>query len=274
LLYLQTEEYVMKRITRVLCIVNDTQADRAAFTHALALARQSGAAMFIVCTISPGQLLTTGYTERLAHLLTLRVAAETAGLDVRIDVRHGQTPRVIQQEARRRLPSVIVLTASDDAPTVVQSAACPVLIVRPADVPAGPRPFERVLCAVDSWRSPRTAIARSLAVLPGSGRLTLLHVDGRSQGALESLQRLQRLIPPTAGRPVRVAVSVGSIVPEILRAAKEARADLVVVGTYARRSVSQEPAGIVPDLLARAQCPVLVVPVSKRDLRERLLPAA
>ena len=275
----------MKRFTRVLCLVDLGQAGDLAFAYALALARHDGAALFIVCSIPPGEAFTSGYTERLAYLLGLRVAAEAAGIDVRIDVRRGGTARVIQQEARRRLPSVIVVSADhgadESAPaprvafaaTLAQSAACPVLIVR-GTAPVGPRPFLRVLCAVDSWRSPRTAIARSLSLLPGTGRLTLLHVASASTASPEALQRLQRLIPPDAGRPVRVAVSVGRVATEILRAAKDGHADLLVVGTYGRKGLSQHPAGIVPELLTQAECPVLVVPVPKADLREHWLPAA
>ena len=263
----------MKRIARVLCLVDVGPAGRTAFAHALALARSDGAAMFIVCAIPPGQSLDSGYTERLAYLLTLRVTAEAAGLDVRIDVRHGDPARIIQQEARRRLPSVIVVSV-DHGAAVVQSAACPVLIVRAAAAPAGPRPFQHVLCAVDSWRSPRTAIVRALSLLPGAGRWTLLHVDADASTSPAALQRLQRLIPPAAGRPVRVAVSVGAVAPEILRTASATHADLIVVGTYARKGVSHLPTGIVPELLSGADCPVLVVPVSKADLKEPLLTAA
>src|SRR5688572_7241435 len=102
----------VKRLSRVLCTVDIDEPGRAAFAQALALARAHAASMIIVYAVPPNQSFNTGATERVAYLLNLRAAAEAAGLDVRVDVQHGETNEIILLHARARQPDLIVLSAA------------------------------------------------------------------------------------------------------------------------------------------------------------------
>ena len=101
----------MKRLARVLCAVDIGEPGRIAFAHALALARAHGATMNIVYAVPSSQSFETGATGRVAYLLELRAIAEAAGIEVRVDVRHGDGAEIILQHAGARHPDLIVLSA-------------------------------------------------------------------------------------------------------------------------------------------------------------------
>jgi nucleotide-binding universal stress UspA family protein len=77
-------------IARVLCPVDIGQPGQAAFEQALALARAHAATLIVVCAVPRNQSFNTGATKRVSYLLNLRAAAEAAGVDVRVDVQHGE----------------------------------------------------------------------------------------------------------------------------------------------------------------------------------------
>ena len=92
---------------------------------------------------------------------------------------------------------------------------------------------------------------------------TYRHVAG---GAL---QRLQALIPTTSEGTVFARVTVGSAAPEILRAARAAETDVVVVGKQSRTRLGRRMFGVIRQLLKEAPCPVLAVPARATVVKER-----
>jgi len=200
-----------------------------------------------------------------------RYADRVGAVLVVIDARYGESRRLGCSSVARRL-----------AP----SAPCPVLVVpgHGADAQAPDRPpFREVICAVDFSPPSVDAARAALAfVESGRGRLTLVHVmDGfrarmafsggdalralyeYEERAATASSRLLRLVP--TGRPGggRVEPLVVSGVPHqmILRAAREAKADLVVMGLPARGLNHRPPAGSTSRaVLRRSRCPVLLVP--------------
>ena len=287
----------MKRLSRVLCAVDIGEHGCVAFEHALALARAHAAHMMIVHAVSPTQSFNTGSSDRLAYLLKLRAAAEAAGLEVRIDVQHGDAAKVILLHARTRRPDLIVLSAHHGAGThgdgigslvedVVRGAVCPTLVVRGQQGPRTSRAFTRILCAVDFSATSDAAIDRAAALAAGvGGRLTLLHVVRGPEGASSprsmrrhapryvrhvaalALQRLQGLIPTDAKVPMRVRVAVGTVASEILRVARASQTDIVVVGTQSRGRLGRRVFGVIAELLREATCPILAVPATRAALR-------
>ena len=288
----------MKGLSRVLCAVDIDEPGRAAFAQALALARAHAASMIIVYAVPPNQSFNTGATERVAYLLNLRAAAEAAGLDVRVDVQHGETNEIILLHARARQPDLIVLSAAHGSGAnglrvgsvvedVVRGASCPTLVVRRDRKSSASGPLRNALCAVDFSPASDAALERALSLAAGRERqLTLLHVvQGPGSGAGfrsmrqpadeycrhvagAALRRLQALIPRDSEGTVFARVTVGSVGSEILRAARVAHTDVVIVGTQSRSRLGRRMFGVVGQLLREAPCPVLAVPARGAAVRD------
>jgi len=161
-------------LSRVLCAVDIDEPGRAAFAQALALARAHNAKMNIVCAVPNSQSFNTGATERVGYLLELRAAAEAAGVEVRVDVQHGEPAEIILLHARARQPDLIVLSAGHGTGAqgrrigavvedVLRGAPCPTLVVR-RDRESPASPLRNVLCAVDFSPASDAAIERALAL--------------------------------------------------------------------------------------------------------------
>jgi len=144
-------------------------------------------------------------------------------------------------------------------------------------------PLREVVCAVDFSLASAAAARTALALAQGAGaRLTLLHVmepdprrmvfsggealrylveyEGRAAMASE---RLMRLVAPGDRALCRVEPLVVSGAPHqmILRAASEAKADLIVMGVTSRSLAEELLVGSTSRaVLRRARCPVLLVP--------------
>ena len=271
----------MKGLSRVLCAVDIDE--RAAFAEALALARSHSADMIIVYAVPLNQSFNTGATERVAYLLSLRAAAEAAGVDVRVDVQQGEPSEIILLHALARQPDLIVLSAAHGGGAngvrvgsvvedVIRGASCPTLVVRRDQKSSASGPLRNALCAVDF--SPASEAAITYAQLLTAGperRLTLLHVvpGNNRHVAAAALQRLQALIPPHTDGTVFTRVAVGSVGPEILRAERATQTDVVVVGTQSRSRLGRRMFGVIGQLLKEAPCPVLAVPARAAGSRER-----
>jgi nucleotide-binding universal stress UspA family protein len=286
-------------IARVLCAVDIGEPGLAAFEQALALARVHAAKLIVVYAVPRSQSFNTGATERVAYLLNLRAAAEAAGVDVRVDVQHGEAAGIILLHARARQPDLIVLSAAHGnganglrvgsvVEDVLRGATCPTLVVGRHHELSPLRPLRNVLCAVDFSPSSDAAVERALSLVAERGpRLTLLHVVyGREEGsgwrsmrmhadgyyrhvAGEALQRLQSLIPSSGEGTVLARVVVGRVAPEIVRTARASEADLVIVGTQSRSRLGRWMFGVTGQLLQEAPCPVLAVPTPTPHVRER-----
>ena len=168
---------------------------------------------------------------------------------------------------------------------VVRRATCPVLTV--GNVPAPPRMgplFRRILCAADLTEASAHTIdfARSLAE-ENRAAMTLIHVIDnlpdqdsalRHYLALPDIgplrhelveyatERLRSAVPDESRDvcQVRERVEVGTAWREILRAAKETEADLIVMGAHAHGPVGRVFFGSTSSHVVRqASCPVVVV---------------
>jgi nucleotide-binding universal stress UspA family protein len=140
--------------------------------------------------------------------------------------------------------------------------------------------METILCAIDPTESEPsvTAVAASLARIFGA-RLELLHVvhlppglspeylvedvivDIRARATKAMEARAAEL--GTTGLDVRACVVLDLVEDGILKRTREARADLLVLGTHARRGAARAFLGSVAERIVRATpCPIVVVPPS------------
>ncbi len=169
---------------------------------------------------------------------------------------------------------------------VLRRAACPVLTVPPR-AHATATQFTRVVCAVDFSDCSRAAVnlAASLAVASGA-TLTLLHVldwpwhdtamaavEGVSEAQVEAITEYRRYLENAAttrleavaaaampAGTVATAVRFGTPYVELLDAARQSRADLIVLGVGGRGALDLGFFGSTANHVVRtAPCPVLTV---------------
>ena len=278
----------LKRLSRVICAVAIDDRDRHVFAHALALARRNGAKLLILHAASPEVAFNRGAAERVDFLGKLRALAEGAGVDVLVTVQRGPVAEIILLHARARNADLIVLGTGRNerrrglsawiAEQVLRDAPCPTLVVPQAsDAPAL---AESVLCAVDFSPASHAAVHAAVRLSESSNQPpTFLHVvDGRGSndhvhaGGLAThefhrglgagaMAKLQSMIPQWHEGTAETRVAVGRPATEILRAARNMQAQLIVIGAARRTRIGSKLFGKTGQLLRDAQCPVLAVPV-------------
>jgi nucleotide-binding universal stress UspA family protein len=162
---------------------------------------------------------------------------------------------------------------------VIRKSTIPVLAVPPRAAAVPDLPFTRVLCAVDLSASSLSAIQMCQRLLGHrSPAVTLLHVIDdpgendlflarpydvhRHAGELETRGRAsvrEVTAPLFAGRrPPDIRVAHGHASEQILSAASEIGAELIVMGVHGRGALGVAIFGSTTnDVLRRATCPVL-----------------
>jgi nucleotide-binding universal stress UspA family protein len=256
------------RLTRVLCAVDIGEPSHQLLDHALALARSQGARLLIVHAVAPAIAYNNGASERVELLGQLRLQAEAAGVEVRVEVQQGPADEIILLHSKARNVDLIVIGGARRerqrgwpawiAQRVLRGAPCPTLIV-PENASGPSTVTKSVLCAVD-LASASSAVAEHALRLSEDGwqRVTLLHVaNGRDDAALA---KLQSLIPLPNGGAVMTQIVVGRPAAEILRVARDTDAQLLVIGAVPRSTLGSRLFGETGQLLRDATCPVLAVP--------------
>jgi nucleotide-binding universal stress UspA family protein len=172
------------------------------------------------------------------------------------------------------------------AEKVLRTAPCPVLTVPPHGLSTARLPFARVLCALDFSECSLGALEYAMSAAVGSGAaLTLAHVlewpwaeppapafgdlpgpegvalaEFRLRRECQAKTHLEALIPKTLADRCHTRVLHGRAYAEILRAAAEEHADLIVVGVHGRGALDIAILGSTTNqLVRRATCPVLTV---------------
>ena len=249
---------------RILVAASLTDGRDAAFERGLALARASGAEMYLLHAVPANQPFSFGGTHRLERTADLRSRAEQAGVVVRTVEQHGDPAEIIELHANARNVDLIVMGADRTlgsrwlrrrsiAERVLRRTTKPMLIV-PTDDDADSG-FSNLLVAVDL--SPASGGIVDYAVqLSGhnSPRLTLVHAAKgiESAAAVQSpatwmvpeyrtyvferarrqLEAIVANVPSTVDTQVQIAT--GSHARAIVTEAEALNADLVIVGYSGR----------------------------------------
>jgi nucleotide-binding universal stress UspA family protein len=276
----------LKNPYRILCAVDASRPATAAFEQALAMSVRRGAQLVLVHAVSKDRAYSRGAVERMAALAALRERAEALKVSVRVRVQQGDTAGVILLHARAHAPDLIVLGFHEPvglarfrfhsiAERVVKGATCNVLLVPAGTTPV--TPFRNIVCAVDlSSRSP-AMITKVADIAEAGERLTFVHVlhhavrrgGGRfavsefaPATARDTRHRLQSMLD-TQGvtSDVLVAVTSMSTEAEILRVARETKADLIVMGATRSAGLRRRFRGATALRVShRSPIPVLILP--------------
>jgi nucleotide-binding universal stress UspA family protein len=221
--------------------------------------------------------------------------ASELGVPVRVTVYEGRVVAEIVERALRWPADLVVMgthgrggfqrwVLGSVTEKILRQAPCPVLVVPPAARAAAASgvPFRQLLCAVDFSPASLAALryAAKLQEEPGV-ELTVLHVvewqfedepgarlagfdvpEFRRYLEKDARERLDRTLHDDLGerRGLRAQVGGGRSWREILKAAEESHADLVVMGVRGRNPVDLVLFGSTTQHVVRgAGCPVLVV---------------
>ncbi|MDP1571197.1 MAG: universal stress protein [Vicinamibacterales bacterium] len=174
---------------------------------------------------------------------------------------------------------------------VLRKTACPVLTIprqTPEAVPAAPVGFQRILCPIDFSDVSLRALEYAMSLAAGAdARLTMLHVMVYDMSleapdlygtvvsdralSLDVLReryetyartRLEALVPDPAQATCDVETAIGHGKPsrEVLRAAEERQADLIVMGATGHGALDRMFFGATTQHVVRqATCPVLTL---------------
>ena len=163
---------------------------------------------------------------------------------------------------------------------VLRQATCPVLTVPARAATASKLPFKRILCPVDFSGPSIGALHTALSLAEeADAELTVLNVidwpdddtflveafdtpEMRRQLEAKTRERVDALIPDDArvwSRP-EARVAIGKAYQEIVGAAADMSADLIVIGVHGRNALNLTLFGSTTNQVARrASCPVLTI---------------
>jgi nucleotide-binding universal stress UspA family protein len=96
---------------RILVAADLTNGRDAAFERGLAIARTSGAELYILHAVPANQQFSVGATERLERTSELRDRAERTGVAVQVVEQHGEPAEIIELHANARGVDLIVMGA-------------------------------------------------------------------------------------------------------------------------------------------------------------------
>ena len=245
---------------RILVAVSSPNGRDAAFERALALARSSGAELYLLHAVPVDQPFSYRAAERLERMADMRRRAEDAGVRVQAVEQHGDAAEIIELHANAREVDLIVMGGearrgwgshrSLVAEKVIGRTKVPTLIVA-SDAADSPTAFRKVLVAVDLSPASEEVLRGALGLTVRQRvRLTVMHTV-RGLEAADAVQSPARWMVPefrthvledarrtleglvsevAAGVDTRVQVSAGSAARGILEQAAHMDADLVVVG--------------------------------------------
>ena len=205
-----------------------------------------------------------------------RQAAPDAANPGSVSVMTGEPAAAIVEHAGRVGANVVIVgphrrggnsgELGSTAKSVVEAAPCPCLVA----ATELRLPLERVLVPID--HSPAASGALSLALSwgaalrspGGNADLLAVHVtrDARAPDPLRAeMERVREITYGVTSVGIREKLVAGEDpAAEIVREAKEAHADLVVMGTHSRDDRRRELGSVSGAVVQDAPCPLLLVP--------------
>jgi nucleotide-binding universal stress UspA family protein len=247
-------------LERILVAINSSNSRDTAFDRALALARSSGAELYLLHAVPANQSFAFDGAGRLDRMTHLRERAENAGVRVQTVEQHGDAVDIIELHATARAVDLIVIGGEPRrrwgygrfavAERLIRQTEIPVLVVA-SDSAAISTSFRNVLVAVDLSPASRDVLGGAIALTADeAGHITVMHtVTGVEaadsvqsparwtvpeyrgyvlEDARRTLEQLVWAVP--AAVDARVHLSTGSAASAILANAADLNAELVVVG--------------------------------------------
>lgn len=214
-----------------------------------------------------------GYAQAIARNYGSQIIVAHDDQALRASTAQRESADLIVLDARGR-SGVSRLLFGSDAEDLYRTATCPILVVGPAAEPAPAdsmpwRPRD-IVCAsnLDPDSVSAAAFASELAEEHGAA-LTVLHVEGTyeekdREACLAKFKRAFSEFDPGHREPSyiwRTLLSVHTVGSTIADFASVRHSHLIVIGAQSAGSASSRfSTGIAPQILAKAPCPVMIVP--------------
>jgi nucleotide-binding universal stress UspA family protein len=283
-------------LTRILVTTDFSEVSDRALDYAMALARRYDARIYLAHVITPDPFQFAEPQLAQATYEKVRQAAEEGITDILISGKLRGVPHEVLLEEGNVWPALEELIIEHEIDLVVvgthgrgkvqkiligsvaeeifRQADCAVLTVGPGVKGETAREVElkSILFATDFGPGAEKAAAHAFSLAQEhDARVTLLHVIESAAAFTEksvarqreiNVVRMKQLMPPGSENWCKpeFRVTFGSAVEEILIAARESRADLVVMGAKTRRSLAGHlPLTIAYNVVTKASCPVLTV---------------
>ena len=273
---------------RILVAADLTNGRDAAFDRGLAIARTSGAELYLLHAVPANQRFSIGATERLRRTAEFRNRAEQMGVTLQAVEQHGDPAEIIELHANARAVDLIVMGAerhrkpkwlrrSSITERVLRRSKKPTLVVPSDDAGSD---FDNVLVAVDLSPESKSVVEQAMQLVgDDSPRFTIVHAVKGIEAAdavqsparwkvpeyrthfFEDARRQLETVLNEVSTPAdtRVQLATGSAPDAIVNEAKAINADLIVVG----RSDRFRPLGRTAlRVLRDEERALLVVPVT------------
>jgi nucleotide-binding universal stress UspA family protein len=274
---------------RLLLATERTEFDVGAEALAIALARHCALPLAAVLPVVSNaefeavapQLALRADTEASRHCQALEALGRARQVPLDVTVRRGPEPDVeIVEEARRRGADLIVIRRRGQrgflARLLVGEMVAKVVAQAPCSVLVAPRQAQmwtrRVMAALDPQAPDHATLALAAGIAVECGQPLHVVCVARDAAAAEragrvlaALQHRASAICPAVDGEVRI----GSAASELLRAAKDCKADLLVIGR--QRGDRAQRAGIggtAHQVIGGTDCPVLVHASAPSGARE------
>ncbi|HEY1484047.1 MAG TPA: universal stress protein [Candidatus Acidoferrum sp.] len=292
----KTKADVNRRVslTKILVTTDFSEASDRALDYALSLARRYDARIYLAHVITPDPFQFAEPQLAQATYEKVRQAAEEGITDILISGKLRGVPHEVLMDEGNVWPTLekmmveheidLVVTGTHGrgkvqklligsvAEEIFRQADCAVLTVGPAVKADTTKEIElnNILFATDFGPGAEKAAAYAFSLAQEHGaRLTLLHVIESAAAYTEesvarqkeiNIVRMKQLMPTGSEDwcKAEFRVTFGSAVEEILIAAKECNAGLLVMGAKPRKSLAGHvPVTIAYNVVTKAACPVL-----------------
>jgi len=283
-------------LTKILVTTDFSEVSDRALDYAIALARRYDARIYLTHVITPDPFQFAEPQLAQATYEKVRQAAEEGITDILISGKLRGVPHEVLMEEGNVWPTLEKMIVEHEVDLVVagthgrgkvqkiligsvaeeifRQADTAVLTVGPAVKGSAQKEIElnHILFATDFGPGAERAAAHAFSLAQEhNARLTLLHVIESAAAYTEesvarqreiNIVRMKQLMPGGTENWCKpeFRVTFGAAVEEILIAARESKADLIVMGAKARKSLAGHvPLTIAYNVVTKATCPVLTV---------------
>ena len=294
----KTKKDIAKRVSvsKIMVTTDFSEVSDRALDYAIALARRYDARIYLAHVITPDPFQFAEPQLAQATYEKVRQAAEEGIADILISGKLRGVPHEVLMEEGNVWPNLEKLIVQHEIDLVVtgthgrgkvhklvigsiaeeifREADCPVLTVGPAVKNGHAKEVElaHILFATDFGPGAEKAAAYAFSLAQErNATLTLLHVIESAAAYTEesvarqreiNIIRMKQLMPAGSENWCKpeFRATFGPAVEEILIAARESKADLIVMGAKARNSLAgHAPPTIAYSVVTKATCPVLTV---------------
>jgi nucleotide-binding universal stress UspA family protein len=283
-------------ISKIMVTTDFSEVSDRALDYAIALARQYDARIYLAHVITPDPFQFAEPQLAQATYEKVRQAAEEGITDILISGKLRGVPHEVLMEEGNVWPSLEALLVRNEIDLVVtgthgrgklqkliigsvaeeifRKADCAVLTVGPVVENPNAKEVElkHILFATDFGPGAEKAAAYAFSLAQEhNATLTLLHVIESAAAYTEesvarqreiNVVRMRQLMPTGSENWCKpeFRATFGAATEEILIAACESKADLIVMGAKARKSLAgHAPLSIAYNVVTKATCPVLTV---------------